>query len=153
LKIIGIGLLVLTIYLSSCRDESDKKKTGNKRVSPGYASIVGTVTQVEATLDTLSTEKPCGNVPCYAIVRVDSILGYGSSFGNPLVKGSTIRLKFMFTVEKTTKEYFPNLKEHFPGVVINSKLKGNIELVRGSSAVTNEEFPRLYRIFSYQLIE
>ena len=151
--IIGLGILILTVFLTGCGEKSEQSNTENERISPGHASIVGTVTQIEARLDTLASEKPCGNVPCYAIVRVDSILGYGSSFGNPLVKGSTIRLKFMFTLEKTTEEYFPNLKEDLPGVVINSRFKGDIELVRASSAVITEDFPRLYRIFNYQIIK
>ena len=45
---------------------------------------------------------PCSKPPCRATVLVDSVLGYGSSFGAPLAAGRSIRAEFTFTLAATT---------------------------------------------------
>ncbi len=142
-------IVILTIGLNSCSNNSDRSEDRTTKVSTGEARILGTVMDIQAELDTLRPDSPCGKVPCNTIVRIDSIIGYGASFGKPLIPQSEISLKFMFTTEKTTDELFPNLKESYPGISINSKFSGDIQQVK--SYETGKEIIT-YRIYEYQLI-
>lgn len=148
-----ITSLLFLFLLSSCSQKKMDTTSEKDRMNPGYAKISATVIEIDSTLDSGKNDKPCGSVPCYAQVKIDSVHGYGAAFGQPLIKGSTIRLKFMFTVEKTTEELFPTLDTHLPGVGVGSKFKGDIQPFNTTRSDTSTTDKKLYRIFSYQRIK
>ncbi len=110
-------------------------------VSPNHCRIVGTVVAVDSTLDVADSLQshrdvpPCTKVPCNADVRIDSILGYGSAFGNPVVQEKIYRMHFVFTLAATSKELFPSMKEVYPGLIVGSSFIADIERqsVRGAT--------------------
>src|SRR5512135_3353036 len=70
------------------RDDKPQEKgipTGEQglRISPGHCRIIGTVIFIDTAL---ASSGPCSKAPCRTIVRVDSVLGYGSAFGNPVAR-------------------------------------------------------------------
>ncbi len=88
-------------------------------VPPGHAYINGTVVEI------LPVQKeangPCSEYPCIANVKVNSIK-YGSAF--PVIStGKDVEIKFAFTLNKTTKEMFPNMDESYPGLNVGDKFE------------------------------
>lgn len=82
------------------------------------------------TVDTLlasrSTEDPCASVPCEAIVRIDSVLGYGSAFPGAVGVGQTVRVHFRFTLASTEK-LFPSMRPPYPGLSVGSRFSASLE--------------------------
>lgn len=148
MKKIVIALSVC-IFAIGCSQKENESLSRRDTISPGHARIAATVIEIDSTLDS-NNNKPCGKVPCYAEVRIDSVLGYGSAFGNPLVKASTIRLKFMYTLEETTKDLFPNSEKQFPGLEVGSAFQGDVQSIDNSNM--NNSKGNLYKIFGYRLL-
>lgn len=73
------------------------------------------------------TTDPCHKAPCKTRLRIESVLGYGQAFGNPLSSGDTLFATFMFTTHATTKDLFPVFNEYYPGVKVGDKIQTDIE--------------------------
>ena len=85
-------------------------------------------------------------MPCRGIVRIDSILGYGSSFGNPLAVGQRVNVHFAFALAPTTKDLFPNMTETYPGLELNSRFRADVE----SPPEINTSADRIfYQVYDY----
>lgn len=106
--------------LSQHRVVSDRPST----VAPGRCRIVGTLVAVDSTLE---QSGPCSKAPCRGTVRVDSVLGYGSAFGNPLAPGNAISVHFAFTLSFTSEELFPTMTQRLPGLAVGSKFQADVE--------------------------
>ena len=87
----------------------------NKMVPVGACRIVGTVLSVDTTELSANGDGPCSRVPCVATVRIDSILGTGSSFARPLTVGSAVLVRFAYTLSPS-KELFPRMDPPLPGL-------------------------------------
>jgi hypothetical protein len=61
------------------------------------------------------------------MVLVDSILGYGSAFGNPIAAGRQINVRFEFTTAPTTKALFPTMDVRLPGVSVGTRIRTDLE--------------------------
>jgi hypothetical protein len=147
------SLLLLAGFVPSC---SASKDTTAKTVTltvpqspslpPNACRIVGTIMTVLAPA--ASTEPgPCGKVPCQADVRVDSILGYGSSFPYPLAAGAIVRMRFSYTLAPTTA-MFPGTadlpKAMTAGDAFSGVMEGGEGLAPKAGSVT------IYTISMYQ---
>ena len=130
--------LVFSISVLSfeCRKEVTKNNDTPKLVKPdtippGSAKIVAEVVSVEPV--NKDNTGPCAKAPCVAVVKLESI-EYGSAF--PVLSvGKDVRVKFNFTLEPTTKEMFPEMKESYPGLKAGDKfeaLAAYLETVDGS---------------------
>jgi len=75
---------------------------------PNTCRLKATIVNVLPVSGTTAGD-PCSTAPCLADVRVDSVLGYGSSFPAPLSAGNVIRLRFTFTLAPT-KAMFPSMQ-------------------------------------------
>jgi hypothetical protein len=111
-----LAILVLTssILLFNCSSPKENKTLSESEIPPGYAQIVGMISEIEPISGDASLKGPCSKAPCIALVKVNSAV-YGASFPQ-LVMNKEIRVKFQFTLEKTTKDLFPNMKEEYPGL-------------------------------------
>ncbi len=98
-----------------------------QNLSPNHARINATLIYINPVLMPGDTSNPCSKAPCKAKLRVNEVLGYGSSFGNPLSSGDTIYTTFMFTTHATTKDLFPAFKEFYPGVKVGDKIQTDLE--------------------------
>jgi hypothetical protein len=157
MKLFYVLLSFLVAGLMSCSDQTKKavrdedqhrpaKPTAdqNIRISPGKCRIVGTLVSVDPTMD---KEGPCSKAPCRGTVRVDSILGYGSAFGNPIATNTQIQVRFAFTVAPTSEDLFPNMTERLPGLNVGSHfqadLESQIEMNKGAQSPT-------YLVYDYR---
>jgi len=133
-----IILLVVLACCMACSAQTDKTMRDERQqrpnikptverqtqIAPGRCRIVGTLVEIDSTLD---TGGPCSKAPCRGIVRVDSILGYGSAFGNPISLNAKINVKFAFTLAPTTRDLFPNMTVQLPGLYIGASFKTDLE--------------------------
>jgi hypothetical protein len=94
------------------------------RVAPNKCRMVATVMAIDSTLE---KDGPCSKAPCRGIVRVDSIIGYGSAFGSPIAVNTEIEVRFAFTVAPTNKDLFPNLTQRLPGLRLGTRFQTDIE--------------------------
>lgn len=94
-------------------------------IPPNHCRIVGTVVAIDQSLKSSDPQSPCSKAPCLATVRVDSILGYGSAFGNPIAVGRQVEVMFGFTLSPT-KEILPQLTQAYPGLKVGSSFAANV---------------------------
>ncbi len=146
--ILGCGSSKIIAEKNSGEKEVQRPPAQSKKIPPGQCMIAGTVISVDSTLDKYSSKDPCSINPCKAVVRVDSIIGYGSSFP-PLQKRTSIDLYFYFTLGPTDKNLFPNLKEFYPGLKTGDTFTGNI-IVRHT--MNSNSKLKQFAIYGYQRI-
>ena len=121
--------------------ESEDSKTGRPRIEMGMDGIfpvgkcrmVGTIVSIDERYTSPDAKNPCAQAPCRAVVRIDSILGYGSSFGAPLSIGQQVTMHFMFTLNPT-KELFKDMAMSLPGLKVGSRFRADVE---GGAEQTN----------------
>lgn len=93
---------------------------------PSICRIVGTVVSVDSVLMPASSGDPCSKAPCGALVRVDSVLGYGAAFPQPLTPGETVHIRFTFALGPTAT-FLPSVSPAFPGLTIGARFKADME--------------------------
>jgi hypothetical protein len=87
-------------------------------VSPSRCRIIGTVLEVS------SRDSATSAFSVSVVVRIDSILGYGSSFGMPLVPGTPIHLRIASFAQNTGAVSGTSVPA---GFAVGSVLQGEIE--------------------------
>ena len=123
-----IMVLSLIILSVNCSSTKENKKLILSDISPGTAEIVGTITAIEPISNNSDISGPCSKARCIALVKVTSAR-YGAAFP-PLVMGKEIRIKFRFTLEKTTKELFPNMEEEYPGLKVGDEFRAIVSTIQ-----------------------
>jgi len=137
-------MIVLSATLFGC---STHKITERIKAAKGRTKIIGKIVSIDKLKLSTDANSPCRKNPCYAKVVVDSVISIGQ--GGPFLKrNDTLNVRFAFTLGKTTKKLFPNLKIRMPGLEINAKFVANIKMVAGKTSST----PAKYQIDTYQKI-
>ena len=140
-SILVLSLIVLSV---NCSSTKENKKLILSDISPGTAEIVGTITEIEPISSNSDITGPCSKARCIALVKVSSAR-YGAAFP-PLVMGKEIRIKFRFTLEKTTKELFPNMEEEYPGLKVGDEFTAIV-----STIVSVDDTAPKFQINGYEL--
>jgi len=131
----SVVFLLSVVTLLSCRstldDRSGESKASALKIPPAglppdVCRIVGTLVRVDSSLKGYRADDPCSKAPCEALVYVDSILGYGSSFPVVLSTGVTIRAHFTLTLAPT-EQVLPTVKPSFPGLVLGSNFRADLK--------------------------
>lgn len=103
--------------------------------SPGEALIAGTLLSVDSVRAERLSD-PCSTNPCYATLRIDTVLAYGSGFPRPLSSGEQLHARFAFTLSPT-EGLLPELSEPFPGMQegdsFQAKLRAAVVPITGST--------------------
>lgn len=113
-------------------------------IAPGSCNVVATVLRIDAERRSTDANSPCSKAPCWATVKIDSILGYGPAFENPLAVGQEISVMFGFTLSPT-KDLFPSMTESYPGLRVGSRFFAN---VRAGSEMGSVQ---TYTIYGYKI--
>ncbi len=149
-KLVLISSSFLILIIIACTSSKNPQTTLPSDIAPNNARISGTIINIE---DISESTGPCSKQPCIATVNVNNVIGYGSSFKTPIAKGSNIKLKFAFTLSKTSKEVFPKLNYILPGLNIGDKFIGDIEMI-GLLQLDNSNKSKFQsRIFNYNKID
>ncbi len=115
------SILVITVscLLINCSTPKENKTLIESKIPPGHAKIVGTIIEIEPVTDRSNLNDPCSKAPCIALVKVTSAV-YGAGFPS-FSNDDDIRIKIIFTLEKNTKELFPDMKETYPGLKVGQE--------------------------------
>lgn len=139
----AILVITVSILLMNCITPKENKTLIESKIPPGHAKIVGIIIEIEPVSDSSNLNDPCSKTPCIAIIKVSSAV-YGAAFPS-FSKDDEIRIKFLFTLEKTTKELFPNMEETYPGLKVGQEftaLVAHMEYI-------DETAPK-FQIYSYE---
>jgi len=139
----AIMALTLSILLFSCSSPKENKTLKESDVSPGTAKIVGTITEIEPVSDTGNLSGPCSKAPCIGLVKVSSAV-YGAAFPQ-IAMGNEVRIKFLFTLEKTTKDLFPNMEEEYPGLKVGDEFTAVVAHVENI-----DETAPIFQVYGYE---
>ena len=132
--------LISLLVLFSCNSTHQKKeqvspgqpqkassiKIGAQDIPPGHCRIIGTIVSIDAIQKTGNADDPYSKAPSRAVVRVDSVLGYGQGFIRPLSKSKEVPITFKFTLSPT-KDLFKNMTKTYPGLEMGSKFLADVE--------------------------
>ncbi len=158
MKKLYIPLILITIQFMFFACGSSKKDIGeqqaasqskmpqntNLKIAPNHCRIVGRIVSVDENYRSENPEDPCSKAPCSAVVRVESIIGYGSAFGQPLAIGKEIKVLFRFTLNPT-KDIVPGLSRHLPGLSSDSVFTADVE--SKPDVFEGEKKPNSFRYF------
>jgi len=141
-----IGMLLISC--SSSKNKMIKKDSPN--YTPGTCTIIGKIISIDKTKLSKDKNSPCSKQPCWATVKINSVIGCGA--GAPFIGNKdTVTVKFAFTLGETTKELFPNLEERMPGLHVNSIFEAQISRLKTLNfAAENKE--DMYEIYTYKLV-
>lgn len=142
LRIIPITVFVLCF--SYC---SNKQVQRNSDIPPSNIKVIASVISIDKTLSSGNAKDPCSKAPCNAVLKIESIIGYGSSFGGTLNVGDEIKVKFAYTTAKTTEDLLLKISDSYDGVSVKSKIETNIK----KSSVINSVIPN-YTIYGYKVL-
>ena len=129
----GFLLAVLIMTLAGCKSSDESKESNDHQASvqqkpdtpspgiaPGRCRVVATVVSIDPTLSAMAAD-PCGTAPCLAVVRIEEVLGYGSSFGSVLRKGQEVKVRFRYTLEES-------LQPKLPGLDVGAVFQADVEM-------------------------
>lgn len=116
----------------------------NVPLPPNSCRVVATIESIDKTLKGMNANDPCGKAPCVATVRIDSVLGYGSSFPKPLAAGTKIQVRFAHTLD-ATKDAMPEITPPLPGLSVGSTFAASI-----TSAMAMGNSQPSYTIYGYE---
>jgi len=141
-SLFAILLLTALILFMNCSTQKENKTLIESKIPPGHAKIVGVITEIEALSDSSNLNDPCSKTPCIALIKVSSAI-YGAAF--PSFSKDDIRVKFLFTLEKTTKELFPNMEETYPGLKVGQEFTALVSHIEN----IDKTAPK-FQIYSYE---
>ena len=138
-----ILIIIVSILLINCSSPKENKTLIESKIPPGHAKIVGVIIEIEPVTDRSNLNNPCSKVSCIALVKVTSAV-YGAAFPS-FSKDDEIRIKFLFTLEKTTKELFPNMEETYPGLKVGQEFTALVAHIEN----IDKTAPK-FQIYSYE---
>jgi len=157
-------LIVFSGLLLTCtRIQQDNEKTGTaeetalsvkpqaitgKRIAPNHSRIIGTIISIDKTPLSTDSSTLYAKYPSRAVVRIDSVFGYGSAFTKPLAAGTEIPIFFKFTLSPT-KDLFPNMTQEYPGLSAYSTFLADVEAVEVPEPVKSSSIA--YTIYGYEV--
>jgi len=146
-----IVVLLSASTLLSCGSSRDDRGTMKpeptdlKRITPNTSRLVATVVSVDSLWRSTNQNDPCSRVPCRAIIRIDSVLGYGSVFNRPLAPGESLSVQFGFTLHPT-RELFPDLKQRYGPLVVGSIIKAEVQESRVYDQQKDQQVYMIYGV-------
>jgi hypothetical protein len=145
LLLISTGLISCSANIS--KQEKESPQQHKETFAPGTVSIMGRIVSIDSARMVPNPQEPCGKFPCWAKIKVESIVGYGAG-APPVSRNDTLETKFAFTLSPTTKDLFPNLKVRMPGLKEGSEFSASIHILN-SRNFDNKTFKNEYIIYTY----
>jgi hypothetical protein len=119
-------LFISILFFTSCNSVHDIQSTLPSKINPNSCRINGTVIRIDSITE---IKGPCSIHRCSALIEVNNVFETGFSFNSTIVKNDTIKVKFKFTLSKTSKDLFPNLNYTLLGLKVGDSFMGDVEKV------------------------
>jgi hypothetical protein len=100
----------------------------------------------ETTVPGDDTTSLCAKYPCRARVKINRILGCGSSVSVSLNEQDTVTINFAYTLHNT-KTLFPSIKKQYPGLKTGQKFTG--DAIQHQQAGTDGAFT----VYDYEVVK
>jgi len=135
-------IIVILISCSSNDASKQEVKISEIKITKEFSAITGTIISIDTTKFSKDENSPCSKAPCWAKVRVNSVIGRGQ--GGPFISADdTLNVHFTFTLAETTEELIPNLDKRMPGLKINDSFEANIK------SLASNNLEKLYEVYYY----
>lgn len=152
-------MLIWIIIIIGCNLNKDtilpkKAKQLNKtdaQSSPSEVSgckVRAKIISVDTLISRNNPGSPCSKNQCIANIKIEEIIKMGALCGPILYKGAELKVYFAFTLSETTKELFPDLIAHYPGLKKNDTFVTNL-----ATRSDKNESPYQAIIYAYEKIE
>lgn len=151
--------LVLVVIILGCRStqqESMRRDDGQQEqkkpadpgpgIPPNHARIVGTIVSM-TSFSSANADDPCSKAPCIAVVKIESIEGFGSGFTEPVGPGKEVRVRFRYTLAPT-KDLFPEMSPPMPGLKNGSRFKA--DLMMTGVSIAGEPLVKTFSVDRYE---
>ena len=148
-------LIICILLLAGCKNSQrnivisqEKNKTGQKSdptkisftqpqpIAPQYCRLIGTLAELQIGED--NQKSRCKIDPCYAMIKIKQVLGYGSSFPTTFQSGDEVLVFFPMSLNAT---------DQMPGLDQDDRFKADMEGAISLSSVSNQP---TYTIYSYE---
>ena len=146
-------LILISFFSFSCHKEVTKEEhvfqiEKTDTIPPGHAQITGRIIEVEPVSSNKSSSGPCSKAPCTAKVEIEYIK-YGTGF--PVLSNNVIKIRFAFTLSKTTKELFPNMNESYPGLKAGDEFDALLEYSENARIGNENSDNSVYTVNGYKI--
>ncbi|WP_299456059.1 hypothetical protein [uncultured Microscilla sp.] len=111
-------------------------------VARGTVRVIAKLIKVKP-INTSDRNTACSKNPCEATITVEKIVGKGAFFAGEVNQGQQLDTYFIKTLG-ATKDVFPELKKHFPGLKKGDRFEADI--IYSLKAANNLN----YQVVSYQ---
>ena len=91
----------------------------NRKCNIPGCKIEATILSIDSLLNQENPGSPCSKTPCIARIKINEILKMGQMCGPMIYRGAELKVYFAFTLSETTKDLFPDLVVHYPGLKKN----------------------------------
>ncbi|RLD78568.1 MAG: hypothetical protein DRJ10_10110 [Bacteroidetes bacterium] len=140
--------LFVMLFVYSCDSKKQLTYTNTINindtiVAPNNCLVVAEIVEILPFVDKEDGEL-CSKVPCNAIVNIDKVIAYGSSFPVVLSSKKQLIVNFKHSL-KATKEIEEKTNYLLPGLKKGNKFKANIEAIEQVG-----ELKIKYTIYYYQ---
>jgi hypothetical protein len=132
LIVIATFVSIIALSCSASKQEQSASAQGKGKaltppspLAPNTCRLIGTIVEIEPKLADADPKDPCSKAPCFAVVRIDSVVGYGSAFPTSLGVGATMRTRFAHTLG-ATKDLLPEVSPPLPGLHAGSRFKADV---------------------------
>ena len=151
-----IVLIVVLNILTACKNSKSQVDTSTEEnisdiglghtdttipnqtnIPPQYCRLIGMIVEVEKIVD--KQTRGCKIGPCYAMIKIEQVLGYGSSFPSNFQSGDEITVFFPSSLNST---------DHLPGLKKGDRFKADMEGAISLYSISNQP---TYTIYSYEL--
>lgn len=153
LAIISTVVSVISLSCSTSKQEQSASRQGQEEalappspLAPNTCRLIGTIVEIDAKLAGTDPKDPCSKAPCFAVVRIDSVVGYGSAFPTSLGVGATMRTRFAHTLA-ATKDVLPEVSPALPGLHAGSRIKADVS---ATTALGSKE--PSFTIYAYEVL-
>ncbi len=143
---IAAVLFVGILGCASNKEITNESSISDRRIPPGECRVDAEIVKIDSTLLGNASNDPCSKAPCIAWIKINKVIGYGAGSAS-LKRGDTLKTKFSFTLNPTTKETFPTLNEQLPGLNEGSSFLADIQLLPSDLSGMKKE--SLYLVNSY----
>lgn len=127
-------LLILAVIFGcwQCKTKTPttSNSTGTKTtpkatpVSRGTIRVVAQIVKVKP-INKNAANALCGKNPCEATIKIEKVIGKGAFFNGDVDNGKSFDAFFVKTLAPT-KNLYPNLQKHFPGLKNNDRFQADI---------------------------
>lgn len=148
LSFFSLILVSFNCHKDVTKEEKPQKMVKPDTVPPGHAFLSGEISTIEPIQK--NANGPCSEYPCIAMVKVKT-MEYGAGF--PVVTiGKQIEVKFAFTLNKTTKDMFPNMDDSYPGLKVGDNFEALVAFSETARIGSGKSTSPSYTIYGYKII-